>query len=409
MGTIAIVGGGASGLACAIAAKKANPKARVLVFERLERVGKKILSTGNGRCNFTNREISPQYYKSRDMESLSNILADLPTDFVPDFFSQLGLMSTEEEKGRIYPYSFQASSVMDVLLLALNRLGVELKCSCEITRLSYEKACFTLFTNSGETFTADRLVLSSGGLASGVRLGCDGQGFRLAKFFGHSLEKLYPCLVPFRCNMENLGGLKGIRSQGVLSLYSGEKLLGCEEGEIQFTEYGLSGIPAMDLSNLMVDEKSPYELHIDLFPRLEVSELQSLFKSRAKDYGNLSLEMLFTGLINKRLGFAVLKSLGISPLSRPCSSLSSQEISRLGETLKAWRFPVSGTLGWDKAQVSGGGVPLEEIEPNTMESRRRSGLFLTGEMLDVVGNCGGYNLHWAWSSGILAGRAAAKF
>ncbi len=409
MGTLAVVGGGASGLACAIAAKMENPKARVLVFERLERVGKKVLSTGNGRCNFTNSEIAPRHYKSRDMRAAGRILAGLPSDFVLDFFAEMGLMAALEEKGRIYPYSFQASSVIDVLLLNLKRLGVELKCSCEITRLTYEKSRFTLFTKEGESFTADRLVLSSGGLAPGARLGCDGLGFHLAESFGHSLEKTYPCLVPFRCNMETLGGLKGIRSQGALSLYSEGKLLGREEGEIQFTDYGLSGIPAMDLSNLMADEKAACALHIDLFPKLEILELQALFIGRIKDYGSLSLEMLFTGLINKRLGFAVLKSLGIAPLSRPCSSLSKEETSRLVRALKDWVFPVSGTLGWEKAQVSGGGVPLGEINPNSMESCLRSGLFLTGEMLDIVGNCGGYNLHWAWSSGILAGRAAAKF
>ena len=404
---ILVIGGGAAGLAAAITAARESPAARVTVLERMDRVGKKILATGNGRCNLTNMGASFAHFYSSDKGALKRALEGMTPASVVDFFASLGLLCQEEDEGRVYPYCKQASMVLDVLLQALERLNITVQCSCAVTGIGRNKGKFAVKTADGQTLNADAVILTCGGKAA-PKLGSDGSGYGLAKAVGHSCTALYPALVAFQCDMNGLGSLKGIRAEAGLTLLAGNHLLGQEVGEVQFTEYGLSGIPAMQLSGRLsrLRKGEKCTALVDLFPTWEHEALFRNLKTRQKTQE--TLENLLLGTIHKRLAYAVLKSAGLQPLSRPAASLTPAELHRLADTLKAWPFPVTGTQGWDNAQVTGGGIPLAEIDSITMESKTQPGLYLAGEVLDVAGDCGGFNLHWAWCSGIRAGKAAAK-
>jgi predicted Rossmann fold flavoprotein len=298
--------------------------------------------------------------------------------------------------------------VLDVLLLALKQQHIDVICSCKVSSVSYIKNRFVIATGAYQNYYADKVIISTGGKAA-PNFGSDGSGYLIAKSFGHKCLNLYPCLVPFCCKYDGLNGLKGIHVHGVAKLYSNGTLLGTSKGEILLTDYGISGIPAMDLSCCMnqVKPNAKCEIQIDLFPDWESNQLRTFLDGRVEKYADETLEMFFTGLINKKIAYSVLKCIGIAPLSRLIGSLKPQELDVLTKTLKSWKFPVTSTLLWDKAQTTGGGIPLDEINPTTMESRLQSGLFLTGELLDAVGECGGFNLHWAWCTGIFAGKSAA--
>ncbi len=403
---ILVIGGGAAGLAAAITAARQAPDARITILERLDRVGKKLLATGNGRCNLTNMQASPAHFYSADRGALTYALRSMPPQMTLDFFRSLGLMCQEEDEGRVYPYSKQASMVLDVLLQALERLNIRVLCGAAVREIGHTAGRFAVKTADGQKFTADAVILTTGGKAA-PKLGSDGSGYALAKVFGHSCTPLYPALVALKCDMKDHGGLKGIRAQAGLTLMAGDRLLGQEPGEVQFTEYGLSGIPAMQLSGRLSGLRKGEKCTalVDLFPDLDQESLLRELKQRKTQD---TLENLLLGTVHKRLAYAALKSAGLSPLSRPCATLTGAELRRLAVTLKAWSFPVLDTQGWDNAQVTGGGIPLREIDLDTMQSLCKPGLYLAGEVLDVTGDCGGFNLHWAWCSGIRAGQAAAK-
>lgn len=403
-GAVLIIGGGASGLAAALAA--ASGGARVCVLERLDRVGKKLLATGNGRCNLTNRGAAPEHYHSADPVQLARMLAQIPPQEVLDFFSAIGLMCDTQPDGRVYPYCYQASMVLDVLRAALDRAGVAVECGCEVTALERTPDGFCARTRDGRTFAAARVVLAAGGMAA-PQFGTDGAGFALARAMGHHVESPYPCLVPLRCASFPTG-LKGLRANGALTLYLGKKPVKTERGEVQFAEYGVSGIPAMQLSCLLDAGAWDAGVSMDFFPDLTFPALREMLEQRCASGDFATLETLLLGLLSKKLGYAVLKSCGLQPLSRASHALSRAQISTLAGALKGWRFAVTGTLPWAQAQVTGGGVPLGEVQAQTGASRLCPDLYLAGEVLDAAGDCGGFNLQWAWATGIAAGRAAAR-
>lgn len=409
MKQIVIIGGGAAGLAAALTASRQAPDVKVTVLERLDRVGKKILATGNGRCNLTNLQAGIKHFYSSDKAALKSLLNGMEPERVMIFFRSLGLICQEEEEGRVYPYCKQASMVLDVLLQALERANIHVQCGCAVTGIDRNKGKFAVKTADGRTIPADGVILTCGGKAA-PKLGSDGSGYALARKLSHNCTPLYPALVALKCDMNGLGGLKGIRAQAGLKLMAGEHILGQDIGELQFTEYGLSGIPAMQLSGRLSKLRKGEKCTalVDLFPQWQEESLFRELKARQKASPSGTLETLLLGTIHKRLAYAVLKSAGLQPLSRTNASLTNGELHRLADTLKGWIFPVTGTQGWDAAQVTGGGIPLGEVEPDTMQSRLQPGLYLAGEILDVTGDCGGFNLHWAWCSGIRAGEAAAK-
>ncbi len=403
---IIVVGGGASGLAAALAAAEKAGGQNVMVLERLDRIGKKILATGNGRCNLTNRNAQESAYHTKQPKILSEMLAQMTPEAVLDFFEKQGLLCTTEEDGRVYPYCGQASMVLDILRCALERMQITVECGCEVQRIEEKNGTFMLHCKNGTQFAAQRVILAAGGQAA-PQFGTDGAGFALARMLGHHVEKTYPCLVPIKCEAFP-AGLKGVRAPAALSLQIGGRCVKTERGEIQFAEYGVSGIPAMQLSCLLSQEGRDAAVSVDLFPNTSFSALRSMLEQRCTSGQFPTLETFLLGLVGKKLGHAVLKSCGIQPLSRQVKSLSRGELNALCTALKGWRFAVKGTLSWAQAQTTGGGVPLTEIDPNCCASRKCRGLYLTGELLDAAGDCGGFNLQWAWMTGIVAGRAAAK-
>lgn len=408
MKNIVIVGGGASGISAALSAARRAPKdTRITLLEGLDRVGKKILATGNGRCNLTNEEITPEHYHSGRPELLAPLLAEMPPQRTLEFFRSLGLYCSAEEMGRVYPHARQASAVLDTLTLALEGAGIQTVCSAKIKHIARKGGAFLLTAQDGRTVRADALILAAGGRAAPAQ-GTDGSGLTLARQMGLECTPVYPCLVALKCGGGAAKGLKGIRSRGQVRLLRRGKTAGVESGEIQFTDYGLSGIPVFQLSCLLGPDPAGAELAVDLLPEWDQAELARWISAQARRYPSAPLERFLPGLVHKRLLFAVMKSVGISPLSRPASSLSPRETAALAGALKDWRFPVEGPLSWEQAQVTGGGVSLAELD-GRFGARRCPGLFLCGELLDVAGDCGGYNLHWAWCSGLTAGAAAANW
>lgn len=408
MKNIVIVGGGASGISAALSAARRAPKdTRITLLEGLDRVGKKILATGNGRCNLTNEEITPEHYHSGRPELLAPLLAEMPPQRTLEFFRSLGLYCSAEEMGRVYPHARQASAVLDTLTLALEGAGIQTVCSAKIKHIARNGGNFLLTAQDGRTVRADALILAAGGRAAPAQ-GTDGSGLTLARQMGLECTPVYPCLVALKCGGGAAKGLKGIRSRGQVRLLRRGKTAGVESGEIQFTDYGLSGIPVFQLSCLLGPDPAGAELAVGLLPEWDQAELARWISAQARRYPSAPLERFLPGLVHKRLLFAVMKSGGISPLSRPASSLSPRETAALAGALKDWRFPVEGPLSWEQAQVTGGGVSLAELD-GRFGARRCPGLFLCGELLDVAGDCGGYNLHWAWCSGLTAGAAAANW
>lgn len=401
---ILVVGGGASGLAAAWSA--AENGARVTVLERLDRIGKKLLATGSGRCNLTNRNASADDYQTADRARLSAVLAENPPDAVLAFFARLGLLCDEETEGRMYPYCRQASMVLDILRTALQSADVHIVCGADIQKIMRGTDGFAAYAADGRRFFGQKLILSAGGQAA-PQFGTDGSGFALARMLGHTVRAPYPCLVPLRCR-DFPAGLKGLRANGALSLWVNGARVQSARGEVQFADYGFSGIPAMQLSCLLTPDIKQAQASMDFFPDIPEPALCALLEKRrgASLFG--TLETFLLGLLNKKAGYAVLKSSGLAPLSRPTAALTDAQIAALVHLLKDWRFPVQGTLPWTQAQTTGGGVPLSEIDEKTCASRRCDGLYLTGELLDAVGGCGGYNLQWAWATGLSAGRAAGK-
>ena len=393
---ILILGGGASGLAAAIEA--AQSYVRVAVLEKLDRVGKKILATGNGRCNLLNLYASPVDYN--DPDAVRPVFQIFGVQSNLEFFHSLGLLTAADSEGRVYPRSYAASSVLDVLRLECAHLGVAFLCGEAAETLQYKDDMFVV----NGTYRAHAVIAACGGKASPVH-GSDGSGYELLRGFGHTVTTLYPALVQIRTSPDLVKTLKGLRVQGTLRLMTPGGTPHETEGEILFTDYGLSGIAAMELSRWA---KAGCTAELDLLPEMMLPQLTAfLCAIRAHD-GARPLEQFLTGVVHNRIGQAVLRDTLREKLSAPCSVLTDGQIGSVARTLKSLSIPVLGTKGFPDAQVTAGGVPMREFTP-TLESKRRPGLFACGEILDVDGKCGGYNLTFAWSSGRLAGNCAAEF
>lgn len=402
---VAVIGGGAAGLACAVACAQKdekNKKRKIIILEKEQRVGKKLLATGNGRCNLTNLNASPENYHGSFQKGIEHLLKEIPPREVLRFFEEIGLFWTYDEEGRVYPYSNQASSVLDVLRLALERLGVEEKCGCAVKSVSKRGNKFLI--DCGELLvTAERVVVCAGGKAS-EKLGSDGSGLKLLKEMGHTITPLYPSLVPVSVKNPYMKSLKGIRCNGEVSLADEKgKLIKKERGEIQFGEKALSGICMFNLSSYVGEIKKP-RIYINLFPEYDFNTLADLLFKRRKMLSENTLEDFFTGMLHKRIGFVILKDILLKSLSDKAETLTKGDIKKLAEILTRWEFDCSVNMNFSSAQVTKGGVSGKEIDPFTMESKRVKGLYICGEAADVDGECGGYNLQFAFSSGILAGR-----
>ena len=381
---VAVIGGGASGIFAAIFA--ARNGADVTILEKNPRIGKKILATGNGRCNFTNVNLTDKDYNSDFVRYALDEFS--PYDAI-NFFEETGLLSRVEAEGRVYPLSGQATALLDVLRLELSRLSVKILTEFDVVKIEKKGDTFKIFSNS-QSVTAQKVIIATGGMAA-PKSGSDGKGYELLRAFGHHTTKLDPSLVQLKTE-KSVGG---VRSYGKVTIANGMTAT----GEIQFNNYGLSGIPVFGLAKYV---KKGEPVFLDLLPDYTIDQVKNILKKRPQQ----TMETYLIGILNKALGQLLLKECGISPLSRMSSTLSDDEITKIANMLKSWRFNVTGIMPWENAQVTSGGIELSEIDEKTMESKLISGLYVTGELLDIDGPCGGYNLHWAWASGRLAGSEA---
>ncbi|MGN1160658.1 MAG: NAD(P)/FAD-dependent oxidoreductase [Candidatus Fimenecus sp.] len=407
MTKIAVIGGGASGLACAVELMhtvKNKEDVSVTVLERLTRVGKKILVTGNGRCNLTNMNSAVSGYRG-DTAFAAVALNRFTPERNIEFFNSMGLYTRTEEEGRVYPLSNQASSVLDALRFECGRLGVQTVCDYRAVHLKTVNTSLgvKIVVNNRDRF--DYAVVASGGKAAKVH-GTDGDSYDLLKMLGHNIIPPVPALVSLNCD-DFTKSLKGVRSICGLNLViDGEKALE-NYGEVQFTDYGLSGIPIMQISRFV--SVSPSEnicIDLDVAPDFDEKQIMEyLISRRAVDTG--LCENMLGGIINKQLCIALMKECAIAVNGR-VNELSDNELQKLAKILKCWRIKVKNSRSFDFAQVTAGGADCSHFDPETMESKLVNNIFCCGEALNVDGDCGGYNLQWAWSSGRTAGRTIGE-
>lgn len=401
---IGIIGGGASGMMAALTAAEQSDH-QVILFERQSRVGKKLLATGNGRCNLTNLNTGDGFYHGASVSFAAPALEAFPPEKTLEFFRSFGLLTVAEPSGRVYPYSDQANSVVDVLRFALSRSNIELETSCEITSVKYENGVFSL-KSSDKTFSVDRLIVTAGGLA-GTKLGGSLSGYQLLRSLGHHCTKLYPSLVQLKTEDMLVKSLKGVRAQARVRLLQHESMLAESKGEVQFTEYGVSGPAVFEISRAASCAEGDCTVQFDLLPDCKGDELLSALCLRIAAQPSLTCDDLLTGFLHNRLGRVLLRYAGVSG-TLTLSELPWVQLSAICDAVHCFELPVIGTMGMDCAQVTAGGICTEEFEPKTLQSRIVPGLYAAGEVLDIDGDCGGYNLQWAWASGRLAGQLLEK-
>ena len=395
---VAVIGGGASGMTAALAASKAGNE--VLLFERQARVGKKLLATGNGRCNLSNTDISPEHFHSEDKDFCKSALSLFDEDKTREFFLSLGLVLTELENGRIYPLSEQANSVVDCLRLALTGENITVLTDTEVTEVKKSEDTFVLLCGSNK-YIADKVIVACGGMAA-KKLGGTNLGYEILKSFGHTQTKLYPSLVQLKTDNTYTRSLKGIRAEVSVKLIENKKIIAESAGEVQFTDYGVSGPAIFELSRAAARSKGAF-LSIDLMRGYSKEDIVALLETKKKVYTNEKLENLLVGILHNRLGRTILRYCGYK-LDSYISVLTFEEIQDIADGIKHFELSLQGTMGFENAQVTAGGISTAEFYKDTLESKLVSGLFAAGEVLDVDGDCGGYNLQWAWSSGLLAGK-----
>ena len=404
MRTVAVIGGGASGMMAAVTA--ASEGARVILLEHKDRIGKKILSTGNGRCNFTNIHQEPICYHSEDPLFPWEVVEKFNAQAVISFFLQLGVYS-KNRNGYIYPNSDQASAVLDAFRMELDRLKVEIRTGVECREIRPGKKGFTVLTDQGPV-RADRVILCAGSKAAPTT-GSGGSGYDLAKMLGHRILPVLPALTALKCEEKFFKSIAGVRANGSVSIWSGGECIAKDTGEIQLTDYGISGIPVFQVSRYaskLLYEKKETDAVLDFMPDFTKEQTNAFLRARAKTRPDKSAEMFLIGLFHKKLCDLWIR-LSEIPRQRKAGELTEDEIARLTGLIKEFRVRVRETNPYDKAQVCCGGVDTREVNPETLESVYVPGVYFAGEILDVDGMCGGYNLTFAWASGYVAGKAAS--
>lgn len=410
--TVGIVGGGAAGMMAAITA--ARQGAAVTLMEGNDRLGKKILVTGNGKCNLGNENLEPEEYYTGCPDFLERCLEQFSTQDAISFFRRIGLM-VKSKNGYLYPACGQASAVLDVLRFEVRALGVQVITNCKIQRIevAYPQNGIRLWDSGGRSYEFHRVILACGGRAA-PKTGSDGSGYRLARQLGHGLIPTVPALVQLKCREEYFKSVAGVRAEARLEVMTGGKCVAAERGELQLTETGISGIPVFQLSRVVNyitaggrDRTKEVEVVVDFLPDAGGEPCERLMAGRSLllQEGR-SVEEFFTGMLHKKLMQLFIRLSGLKP-SEPAASADREKLHRVLELCRHWRIHVTGSASYESAQVCAGGIPLDEVTQD-LESKKARGVYFAGELLDVDGKCGGYNLHWAWCSGYLAGRAAAR-
>lgn len=400
---VVVAGGGASGMMAAISA--ADEGAQVVLLEHKDRVGKKILSTGNGKCNFTNLLQEPICYHSESPMFPWGIIEKFTSQDAVAFFLQLGIYS-KNKNGYMYPNSDQASSVLDVLRIEMQRLQIEVKTDTECKEVHKEKQGFSVRTDKGK-IKCDRVILAMGSRAAS-KTGSDGSGYNVAKALGHRIVPVLPGLTALRCKEKFYKSIAGVRVTGKVSIFADGECLAEDRGEVQLTEYGISGIPVFQISRyaaIGLYEKKAVHAVLNFMPDFTEEQLSAFLKARILTRPGKTADEFFIGLFHKKLAELWIRQSKIK-WELPVSELTEKDIQKLVLLIQKFETDIESVNSYEQAQVCRGGVDTREVNPDTLESLVIPGVYFAGEILDVDGMCGGYNLQWAWASGHVAGRQA---
>ena len=402
---IGIVGAGASGLMAAITAAKLGSD--VTIIERKDRICKKILATGNGKCNFTNKSMNSFDFRSQKQGVFTDYISQYDEKDVISAFETMGML-TKDKNGYCYPRSEQASTVLDILRLQVKTLNINVLSEVYPLSITKKKKSFEITLNTGEKLYFDRIILACGSFA-GEKTRDDCNGYTYAKNFGHTIIPVVPALVQVRAKGKDFKSVSGVRCDAHICLYINNQLITEESGELQLTDYGISGIPVFQLSRFVsygIYEGKKVTATIDFLPEYDLETWLSFVTQKWNiTEKSITAEEFFQGFLNKKLNLLFLKLAGIKAETH-LKQLKFEKIKQVVSNMKAWNIEIEGTNPFENAQVCAGGVSMDEITL-TMESKLVPGLFFSGEILDVDGRCGGYNLQWAWTSGYLAGKNAS--
>lgn len=401
MADIVIIGAGASGLMAAISACE-NGSNTVTVLERQSRVGRKILSTGNGRCNLTNTNCKAENYHGQDAGFAMGAIEAFPPTKVIEFFRSIGLLTTQEYGGRVFPKSGFAGSVLDVLRNCCQRNEVTIKTDFTVTALTKAANGGFNISSDCETLRADKVIVACGGVA-GSKLGGVRDGYEILKSLGHECTKLYPALTQIRTASDYPKALKGVRANAALMLKNSGSTIFENCGEVLFTDTGVSGTAVFEASRFASAPPFADEIVLDFLPDMSESDVQAYLVSQKRNFAHIEKNRALTGAVHPRLGMMICKIAQVGSADM-CENLSRSEIGRLIDTVKGFKLKITGVSGFESAQVTAGGISTHKFCPETLESQIIKNLYACGEVLDIDGDCGGYNLQWAWASGALAGR-----
>lgn len=387
----------------------ARSGAEVTIFERNDRVGKKLLATGNGQCNLTNLYCDHTHFHGENPHFVDEIFNRFTINDTVDFFNYLGALTVAENDGKMYPRTYQASTILDVLRFELESCGIAVKTQTPITSVKKSKSNFTLYSDNFH-FSADAVIIACGSKAA-PQLGGTSSGIDILKSMGHSTTATFPVLVPLKTDFPHNRHCKGTKVLADISLFINNEKIANEYGEVLFTEYGFSGPTVIQLSILAItalQQSKNVTCIIDLFPDKTFDDLIEHLHMRFTRKANFPVETSLIGFVNKRLISSVLTESGITDIKKVSGDISEVETRHFAEIVKKWTFTITGSLSWKEAHVCAGGIRTSEFNNATLESGLIKGLYATGEVLDITGDCGGYNLQWAWSSGVVAARSAVK-
>lgn len=389
---IIIIGAGASGIVTAINAKNENNK--VILLEKNDRIGKKLLATGNGRCNYTNMNLTEKNYSSPDF--VKRTLEEFTNEDLINYFKILGLESTRDGE-RVYPISLKANSVLNILIYWLEKKGIEIKTNTQVKEIKKKKKGYELITND-ESLKADVVVAAFGGKAMPAS-GSDGVSFEILKKMGIRVTELKPALTQLKLDSKYLKHLSGTKVLGRARLLKGEKVIDEREGEILFTNYGISGPPILDMSVNISDNNI---IEVPLINNLNEDSIDMLY-NRYYMFPDFSLEEFLLGIVDKKFIHYIVDSLNMDK-NIAMNMIPVGDFEKIVGLLLKSRFRVIGNTGFKNAQVTRGGVSLDEVNPENYESKKFKGLYIIGEALDIDGDCGGYNLHFAFGCGYRLGK-----
>ena len=399
---VIVIGGGAAGLCAAVYLKQKHPEKSVRILEALPRVCKKLSLTGNGRCNITNKNIELSRYHGENVEFCEYALSKYTKDLTKDFFETIGLpIIFEGDKG--YPQSLQASSVVDCLRFAAENLGIITHTETKVTNIQISNGNYKIIANN-MSFLARNIIIATGLLSGGDKLGSDGSMLNLLKKAGFSTVATTPAIVQLKTETDIVKQLKGIKVNANASLKLGDRSIRTEYGEVLFCDYGLSGPPVMQISREVSRNKNNFTVSLDIMPDTYLNTLVNILEQRVLNLNHLNLDEFFTGFFQKRLGQVILKVSGCK-LNDSVKTLDKNTIKKIAATIKNFSFNVTGTTGFANSQVTAGGLDTTQFNCKTMESKTNKGLYAIGEILDIDGDCGGFNLQWAWSSAMCAADA----